>query len=78
MQGVFGVSDRVHSLILGFFIPTHPAIAILRLLLCFENINLKKEDMEIVSVLSSLLPLHLWFFLLLGVLAGRPPFSTVA
>ena len=38
----------------------------------------KKEDMEIVSVLSSLLLLHHWFFLLLGVLAGRPPFSTVA
>ena len=79
MQGVSGVGDRVHSLILGFFIPTHPAIAILRLLLCFENMNLRKrEDMETVSVLSSLLLLHHWFFLLLGVLAGRPPFSTVA
>ena len=38
----------------------------------------KREDMETVSVLSSLLLLHHWFFLLLGVLAGRPPFSTVA
>ena len=36
---VSGVGDRVHSLILGFFIPTHPAIAILRLLLCFENMH---------------------------------------
>ena len=43
MQLVSGVGDRVHSLILGFFIPMHPPIAILRLLLCFKKMNLKKR-----------------------------------
>ena len=75
MQGVSGVNGGVHFLILGFFIPTHPAIVLLRLHSCSNDMNLRKsKSMEIVCELLNLPHLHLWCSQLLVILAGRPPF----
>ena len=56
VQEVSGADDKVHFLILGFFILTHQAIIVSRLHPYFEDMNLrKKENMETVFMLLSLL-----------------------
>ena len=54
-QGASRVDGRVHFLMLGFFIPTHPAIVPPRLHSCSEDMNLRKsKSMEIVCELLNL------------------------
>ena len=73
--GASGVDGRVHFLMLGFFIPMHPAIIPPRLHPCSEDMNLRKsKSMEIMCKLLNLPHLHLWCSRPLVVLAGRPPF----
>ena len=76
MQEVSGADNKVHFLILGFFILTHQAI-IPRFHLYFEDMNLRKKrirDRIRVVESASFTPL---VFPLLAVLAERPPFSIV-
>ena len=44
MQGASGVDDRVHFLMLGFFIPTHLAVVLPQLHPSSEDMNLRKKQ----------------------------------